>query len=254
MHTQRIPQQLRRLPYLPSEEARRNRLLASLPEAIWQEWQPSLEFVDVPLGTVLFEVSDPLHYVYFPSTCVISLMHVLADGASAQIAVIGNEGILGVPGFLGGGISRVRSQLQSGGLAARLPAELVSAEFERGGAVMRLLLRNTQALIAQMSQIAVCNRHHTPEQQICRWLLLALDRVEGSEVRATQELIASMLGVRRETVTEAARKLQARGVIQSRRGHIHVLDRVALEHAACECYGAVTREYERLLPAPVVSV
>jgi CRP-like cAMP-binding protein len=175
-------------------------------------------------------------------------MHVLADGASAQIAVIGREGILGVPGFMGGDISRTRSQLQSGGIVARIAAEVVSAEFERGGAVLRLLLRHTQALIAQMSQIAVCNRHHSPEQQICRWLLLALDRVEGPEVHATQELIASMLGVRRETVTEAARKLQARGVIQSRRGHIQVLDRAALEHIACECYGAIKKEYARLLP------
>jgi len=248
MPMQRVPLQLRRLPYLPSEEARRNQLLASLPEPVWQAWRPLLEFVDVPLGTVLYEPGDALHYVYFPATCVISLMHVLADGASAQIAVVGNEGILGVPGFMGGGISRTRSQLQSGGLASRLPAEVVSAEFERGGVVMRLLLRHTQALIAQMSQIAVCNRHHTPEQQICRWLLLALDRVEGPEVRATQELIASMLGVRRETVTEAARKLQARGLIQSRRGHIHVLDRAALERTACECYGAVKKEYARLLP------
>lgn len=249
MSSQRSALQLRRLPYLPGEEAKRNRLLASLPEPVWREWQPSLEFVDVSTGTVLYEPGDPFHYVYFPATCVVSLMHVLADGASAQIAVVGNEGILGVPGFMGGGISRTRSQLQSGGIAARLPAELVSAEFERGGTVMRLLLRHTQALIAQMSQIAVCNRHHTPEQQICRWLLLALDRVDGPEVRATHELIASMLGVRRETVTEATRKLQARGVIQSRRGHIQVQDRADLEHTACECYEAIKNEYERLLSA-----
>jgi CRP-like cAMP-binding protein len=245
---QRSPLQLRRLSFLPNDEARRNRLLASLSEQVWQEWQRQLEFVDIPSGTVLYEPGDALHYVYFPTTCVISLMHVLADGASAQIAVVGFEGILGVPGFMGGDISRTRSQLQSGGLAARLAAEIVSAEFERGGDVMRLLLRHTQALIAQMSQIAVCNRHHSPEQQICRWLLLALDRVEGPEVLATQELIASMLGVRRETVTEAARKLQTRGVIQSRRGHIQVLDRGALEGSACECYVAVKKEYARLLP------
>jgi len=223
-------------------------LLASLPESVWHEWRPSLEFVEVPLGTVLYEPGDPLHYVYFPATCAIALMHVLADGASAQIAVVGNEGLLGVPGFMGGGISRTRSQVQSGGIAARLPPELVAAEFERGGVVMQLLLRHTQALIAQMSQIAVCNRHHTPEQQICRWLLLSLDRVEGAEVHATHELIASMLGVRRETVTEAARKLQARNMIQSRRGHIQVLDRAALERTACECYGAIQQEYARLLP------
>ncbi|AMO25655.1 Crp/Fnr family transcriptional regulator [Ramlibacter tataouinensis] len=239
------------MPHVLAEEARSNRVLASLPEPVWQQWQALLEFVEVPSGTVLYEPGDVLHYVYFPANCVVSLMHVLADGASAQIAVVGAEGIVGVPGFMGGGISRTRSQLQSGGLAARLPAEVVATEFERGGAVMRLLLRHTQALIAQMSQIAVCNRHHSPEQQICRWLLLALDRVEGPEVRATQELIASMLGVRRETVTEAARRLQTRGVIQSRRGHIQVLDRGALEHSACECYGAIRKEYARLLPPPL---
>jgi CRP-like cAMP-binding protein len=247
MVVKRIQSQLRRLPAELSE-AQRNRLLAALPPSLWGQWQLLLEHVEMPAGTVVHEAGETVHYVYFPLDCVVSMMLVLANGESAQVAVVGCEGLVGVPVFLGGGSSRTRAVVQSAGTAVRLPAEVVSDEFDRGGELVHLLLRFTQALIAQMSQTAVCNRHHTPEQQFCRWLLLSLDRASGPEIEVTQELVASMLGVRRETVTEAARRLQSRGVIRSRRGHIRVLDGAALERSACECYGVVKQEYARLLP------
>ena len=227
---------------------RRNTILAALPESLWMAWEPQLELIDFEVGTVVFEVGAPLHYVWFPLECAIAVMQTLADGACSQIAVVGREGLVGAPVFLGAAVAPTRAIVQSPGLAARIAPHLVVAEFARGDLVMRLLLRHTQAVIAQMGQIAACNRHHSPEQQFCRWLLMALDRVDGSELHVTQEFIASMLGVRRETINEVARKLQARGILQGRRGSLEVLDRRALERCTCECYFAVMREYARLFP------
>ena len=239
-------------PPLPSEEdgglARRNRLFAAIPQDVRTEWYPYLEIRHYEAGAVLLEAGATQHYVHFPLTCIVALMQMLADGASAQVALVGREGVVGAPSFAGEPIARTRAVVQSAGLAARVPAFLASAEFERGGVVMRLLLHHTQAVIAQMAQTAACNRHHSPEQQLCRWLLMMLDRADGSDIVATQELIATMLGVRRETVSDSARKLQSRGAIELRRGHVHVLDRLVLEACVCECYGVVTREYGRLLP------
>jgi CRP-like cAMP-binding protein len=241
------PQLLRVAAELP--DARRNRLLAALPESVWAQWQLLFEHVEMPAGMVVHEPGEPVHYVYFPLDCVISTLLVLANGASAQVAVVGFEGLLGVPVILGGGSSPTRAIVQIAGTAVRLPSEVIRVEFGHGGELVHLLLRYTQAVIGQMSQMAVCNRHHTPEQQFCRWLLLTLDRIEGPELEVTQEFVANMLGVRRETVTEAVRRLQDKGVIRSRRGHIRVLDRAALERTACECYEVVKQEYTRLLPS-----
>ena len=228
--------------------ARRNAVLAALPDSVWMAWLPHLELIDLAPGAVVYEVGATLHYVWFPLDCAVCVMQTLADGACAQIAVVGHEGVVGAPVFLGAPVARARAIVQLPGLAARLPPHPVVAEFERGDFVTRLLLRHTQAVIAQMAQIAACNRHHGPEQQFCRWLLMALDRAPGSELHVTQELVASMLGVRRETVNEVARKLQARGIVKGRRGSLKVLDRPALERCSCECYSAVVREYARLFP------
>jgi CRP-like cAMP-binding protein len=200
------------------------------------------------LGDVLYESGDQLRHVYFPITCILSLLYVMEDGASAEIAVVGNEGILGISLFMGGNTTPSRAVVQSAGHAYRLKADLLKNEFERYGPTMHLLLRYTQALITQMAQTAVCNRHHSIDQQLCRWLLLSLDRLASNELRMTQELIANMLGVRREGVTEAAGHLQADGLIHYSRGHIKVLDRAKLEERVCECYAVVKKEYERLLP------
>jgi CRP-like cAMP-binding protein len=226
-----------------------NQLLAALPELELQRWLPDLEFVEMHLGDVLYESGSTLEHVYFPVTAIISLLNVMENGASAEIAVVGNEGILGISLFMGGESTPSRAVVQSAGSGFRLRAGLMKAEFDRAGPVLHLLLRYTQALITQMSQTAVCNRHHTLDQQLCRWLLLSLDRLEGSELVMTQELIANMLGVRREGVTEAALKLQKAGVITYARGHITVLDRAKLEGLSCECYAVVKKEYDRLLPA-----
>jgi len=208
---------------------------------------PHLELVGMPLGEVLYESGARLHHLYFPTTSIVSLLYVLENGASAEIAVVGNEGILGISLFMGGETTPSRAVVQSAGFGYRLKAQLLKAEFSRGGPVMRLLLRYTQALITQMAQTAVCNRHHSVEQQLCRWLLLSLDRLSTLELRMTQELIANMLGVRREGVTEAAGNLQRAKVIRYSRGRITVLDRARLEQEACECYAVVKKEFDRLL-------
>jgi CRP-like cAMP-binding protein len=226
-----------------------NQLLAALPEAELQRWLPELEFVEMHLGDVLYESGSTLAHVYFPVTSIISLLYVMESGASAEIAVVGKEGILGISLFMGGGSTPSRAVVQSAGHGFRLSAKLMKTEFDRAGPVLHLLLRYTQALITQMSQTAVCNRHHSLDQQLCRWLLLSLDRLQGSELVMTQELIANMLGVRREGVTEAALKLQKAGVITYARGRITVLDRPKLEELSCECYEVVKKEYDRLLPA-----
>jgi CRP-like cAMP-binding protein len=226
---------------------KRNQLLASLPEAEWQRWAPLLERVDMPLGHVLYESGATLSNVYFPITAIVSLLYVLENGASAEIAVVGNEGIVGVSLFMGGQSTPSRAVVQSAGEGCRLKAAVMRAEFDRAGPVMHLLLRYTQALLTQMAQTAVCNRHHSLDQQLCRWLLLSLDRLAGDELVMTQELIANMLGVRREGVTEGALKLQKAGLISYARGHITVLDRRGLEARVCECYIVVKKEYDRLL-------
>jgi CRP-like cAMP-binding protein len=228
---------------------RRNQLLAALPAPEWERWSPLLEEVELPLGQVLYESGVSLAHVYFPIDSIVSLLYVMEDGASAEIALVGNEGLVGVSLFMGGETTPSRAVVQSAGRGFRLGAQAMKNEFNRAGPVLHLLLRYTQALITQMAQTAVCNRHHSLDQQLCRWLLLSLDRLHGSELRMTQELIANMLGVRREGVTEAALKLQAAGVIRYSRGHITVLDRPALEHRTCECYAVVKKEYDRLLPA-----
>jgi CRP-like cAMP-binding protein len=229
-------------------DAGANRLLAALPDTELQRWLPQLEHVDLPLGHVLYESGATLSHVYFPTTAIVSLLYVLENGASAEIAVVGKEGIVGISLFMGGESTPNRAVVQSAGKGFRLSADALKVEFNRAGPVLHLLLRYTQALITQMSQTAVCNRHHSLDQQLCRWLLLSLDRLTGDELVMTQELISNMLGVRREGVTEAARQLQAAGLIRYARGRIMVLDRDRLEQRSCECYAVVKKEYDRLLP------
>jgi CRP-like cAMP-binding protein len=229
-------------------DPRKNDLLAALPEGEWARWVPQLEPAEMPLGKVLYESGSRLSHVYFPTTSIVSLLYVMEDGASAEIAVVGHEGIVGISLFMGGESTPSRAVVQSAGQAFRLKASSMMQEFNRAGPVLHLLLRYTQALITQMAQTAVCNRHHSLDQQLCRWLLLSLDRLPSDELVMTQELIANMLGVRREGVTEAAVQLQQAGLIQYRRGHIAVLDRKGLEQRACECYAVVKKEYGRLLP------
>ena len=229
-------------------DPRSNHLLAALPDDEWLRWKPQLELVDLPLGQVVYESGRTLAHVYFPTTAIVSLLYVMENGSSAEIAVVGNEGVVGISLFMGGGSTPSRAVVQSEGRGFRLKAAATKEEFNRSGPVMHLLLRYTQALITQMAQTAVCNRHHSLDQQLCRWLLLSLDRLQGSDLAMTQELIANMLGVRREGVTEAALKLQKLGLIRYARGHISVLDRPGLEQRTCECYGVVKKEYDRLLP------
>jgi CRP-like cAMP-binding protein len=230
-----------------------NRLLAVLPATEYERLRPHLEPVPMPLGAVVYESGSRLDHVYFPTTAIVSLLYVMADGASAEIAVVGNEGMVGVALFMGGETTPSRAIVQSAGSAYRLPGHLMKEEFVRGGAMQHLLLRYTQALLTQMAQTAVCNRHHSVDQQLCRWLLLSLDRLPSNKLVMTQELIANMLGVRREGVTEAAGKLQGDGLIQYSRGRITVLDRPGLEARACECYGVVKRESDRLLPDAIAT-
>jgi CRP-like cAMP-binding protein len=230
-------------------DRKNNQLLAALPDAEWQRWLPEFESIDMPLGQVLYESGNMLSHVYFPITSIVSLLYVMEDGASAEIAVVGNEGIVGISLFMGGGSTPSRAVVQSAGRGLRLAAQMMKDEFNRNGPVLHLLLRYTQALITQMSQTAVCNRHHSLDQQLCRWLLLSLDRLQGNELVMTQELIANMLGVRRGGVTEAALSLQRDGLIRYTRGRISVLDRAGLEKRTCECYTVVKQEYDRLLPA-----
>jgi CRP-like cAMP-binding protein len=234
-------------------DPRDNQLLAALPALEFERWQPHLEPVALSLGQVLYESGDAMHYVYFPTTAIVSLLYVMEDGASAEIAVVGLEGMVGVSLFMGGESTPSRAVVQSAGQGFRLRAQVMKDEFNRAGPVLHLLLRYTQALITQMAQTAVCNRHHTLHQQLCRWLLLSLDRLRGNELVMTQDLIANMLGVRREGVTEGALRLQTAGIIRYARGRITVLDRAGLEQATCECYAVVKKEYDRLLPAQVAS-
>jgi CRP-like cAMP-binding protein len=240
---------VRTKPSSTSQPPKTNRLLAALPEKNYLALLPLLEPVVLPLGMAVYESNAKQGYVYFPTSSIVSLLYVLENGASAEIAVTGPEGLVGIALFMGGETTPSRAVVQSAGHGYRLKAAVLKAEFERGGPLQHLLLRFTQALITQMTQTAVCNRHHSVHQQLCRWLLLSLDRLAGNELVMTQELIANMLGVRREGVTEAAGKLQAEGLIHYRRGRITVLDRAQLEARVCECYGVVKKEYDRLLPA-----
>ncbi|MGE5095402.1 MAG: Crp/Fnr family transcriptional regulator [Betaproteobacteria bacterium] len=230
------------------DQPSKNHLLGMLPEAALKRLEKKLELVEMPLGDVVYESGRPVHHVYFPTDCIVSLLYVLENGSSAEIAVVGNEGVVGVSIFMGGETTPSRAVVQSAGRAFRLPSSLMMQEFRLGGPMQHLMLRYTQALITQMAQTAVCNRHHSVDQQLCRWLLLSLDRLESSKITMTQDLIANMLGVRREGVTEAAGKLQKAGVISYRRGRIEVLDRPRLERLSCECYDVVRRETARLLP------
>jgi CRP-like cAMP-binding protein len=226
----------------------RNYLLAELSPAERDRLHPHLKLVPMPLGKVLYEPGDTLRYVYFPTDCIVSLLYVMKDGASAEISVVGNEGLIGIALFMGGETTPSRAIVQSSGHAYRLAGQRLKDEFHRDGGLQYLLLRYTQALITQMAQTAVCNRHHSVDQQLCRWLLLSLDRLSCNQLNMTQELIANMLGVRREGVTEAAGKLQKAGVIRYSRGRITVLDRPNLERLCCECYEVVRKETDRLLP------
>ena len=225
-----------------------NQLLRALPPSDQERVFPHLKLVTLPLGSVLYESGDTQRHIYFPVDCIISLLYVLKDGASAEIAVVGNDGAVGVALFMGGMTMTNRAVVASSGTAYRLSSKLIEEEFSRHGSMLHVLLRYTQALITQMAQTAVCNRHHSLDQQLCRWLLLALDRVNSNTLVMTQELIANMLGVRREGVTEAAGRLQRAGVIEYRRGKIKVIDRPQLEAMACECYQVVRTETQRLLP------
>jgi CRP-like cAMP-binding protein len=234
-------------------DSQKNHLLAALAAADRAAWMPQLEAVDMPLGKVLYESGSKLTHVYFPTTSIVSLLYVMENGASAEIAVVGNDGIVGISLFMGGESTPSRAVVQSGGAGLRLNANILMQEFNRAGPVLHLLLRYTQALITQMSQTAVCNRHHSLDQQLCRWLLLSLDRLQSNQLLMTQELIANMLGVRREGVTEAAGRLHRAGIINYQRGHITVLDRTQLERRTCECYAVVKKEYDRLLPSKMAS-
>lgn len=225
-----------------------NHLLAALPESIRASLFSQLELIEIPLGEVLYEAGDDLQWVYFPTDSIVSLLYVMENGDSAEISVVGNDGVVGVAVFMGGVSSSSRAVVQSAGSAYRLSAKRLQEEFNRHGALMVLLLRYTQSLITQMAQTAVCNRHHTIVQQLCRWLLLSLDRLSTNQLCMTQELIANMLGVRREGVTDAAGKLQKLNIIEYARGHITVLDRPKLEKMSCECYSVVKRETDRLIP------
>ena len=232
-----------------AHDPRQNYLLAALPAEDLQRVSKGLKLVHLPLGEALYESGTRQGAVYFPTNAIVSLLYVLGDGSSVEIAVVGNEGIIGVSLFMGGETTPSRAVVQSAGYAYRWSGKFLKDEFTLGGPMQHLLLRYTQALLTQMAQTAVCNRHHSLDQQLCRWLLLSLDRLVGNELVMTQELIANMLGVRREGVTEAAGNLQDAGLIRYSRGHITVLDRPGLEARTCECYAVVKREFDRLLPA-----
>jgi CRP-like cAMP-binding protein len=231
----------------------RNHLLAALPPELLQRWRPQFEPVALALGECLFDAGERPHYAWFPTGAIVSLLYDTASGASAEIAIVGNDGVVGVALFLGGGSTPQHGVVQSAGVAARLPARFVEAEFERSPAVRGLLLRYTQARMTQVAQTAVCNRHHSLDQQLCRWLLLSLDRLPDRHLTMTHELIANMLGVRREGATQAALRLQQAGLIHCARGHVEVVDRPGLERRSCECYAVVRRECERLFPEAVAA-
>jgi len=234
-------------------DAFHNQLIAALPEAELARWLPYFEPADMPLGAVIYESGCEMTHMYFPTTSIVSLLYVMRSGASAEIAVVGHEGVVGLPLIMGGGSTPSRALVQSAGEGFRFAASLMLQEFERSASVMHLLLRYTQSLITQMAQTAACNRHHSLDQQLCRWLLLSLDRLDSNELVMTQELIANMLGVRREGVTEAAGRLHIAGIIDYHRGRIIVLDRDRLEKRTCECYAVVRTECERLLPATIAA-
>jgi CRP-like cAMP-binding protein len=236
-----------------AHDPRQNHLLAALPATDFARLQAHLKLVPLRLGEAIYEPGSQLRHVYFPTTAIVSLLYITSDGSSAEIAVVGNDGVLGIALFMGGETTPSRAVVQSAGHAYRLAGDVLKKEFHRAGSLQHLLLRYTQALLTQMAQTAVCNRHHTVDQQLCRWLLVSLDRMSGNEIVMTQEFIANMLGVRREGVTEAAGKLQDAGIIEYTRGHIVVTDRAALEARACECYAVVKREAERLLPERIAS-
>lgn len=231
----------------PQHDPRENHLLAALPEEVYERLAPHLEWARLTLGDSLVESGQVMRHVYFPTDCIVSLLCVMEDGDSTEIAVVGAEGIVGISLFMGGETTPSRAIVQSAGGAYRLKGQVLMEEFDRASTLQHLLLRYTQALITQMAQTAVCNRHHSLDQQLCRWLLLSLDRLPTNELVMTQELIANMLGVRREGVTESAGKLQRAGLISYHRGHIRILDRAGLEARVCECYSVVKREYDRLL-------
>jgi CRP-like cAMP-binding protein len=237
-----------RQPSYEAHGALANGLLAALPPAQWQAWRPLLEPVALPLGWVLYEPGRTLEHIYFPTTAIASLLYVMQNGASAEIAMVGHEGAVGIPLVMGGRSTTSSAVVQSAGRGFRLRAQAVKGEFDRVGPVMSLMLRYTQALLTQTAQTAVCNRHHTVDKQLCRWLLHSSDRVQGSDLVMTQELISNLLGVRREGVTEAALKLQTAGLIRYTRGRITLIDRPALMRSCCECYSVVKKEYDRLLP------
>ena len=236
-----------------SDDPKSNRLLAEVPEGDFRRWLPDLEAVELPLGQVLYEAGDVLRYAYFPTTAIVSLLYVMKDGASAEIAVVGRDGILGIALFMGGESTSSRAVVQNAGRAFRLKAEAVKNAFDRGGAVLHLLLRYTQALMTQMVQTAACNKHHTLDQQLCRWLLLSLDRLGSNRLEMTQQLIANMLGVLPEKVQAGALELQAAGLLRYADGTIAITDRRGLERRSCECYQVVKAEYERLLPQEVAT-
>lgn len=234
---------------LHAVDVERNQLLALMPRETRRAWAPLCELVSLPLGQALFDPGDTLRFVYFPLTATVALLHLLRTGDCVQVAMVGREGLVGTGAFMGGGPMTMRAVVQNAGTALRIDAVAVKEEFERGGETMRLLLQYAQALMFQVSQTAVCNRHHTPQQRLCRWLMLSLDRAQGDEIVTTHELVGMMLGVRRETVSDAIGRLQARGLVRSGRGRIKVLDRAGLELGACECYRMVRQEYEMLLAA-----
>jgi CRP-like cAMP-binding protein len=231
-----------------SPNPKQNHLLAALPAAQWEQWCRHLECVDMRLGEVLYEPGDTLTHVYFPTTAIVSLLYVMRNGESAEIAIVGSEGVVGVALFMGGGSTSSRALVQSAGGAYRLSAPLMKRGFDQGGPVLHLLLRYTQALMTQMVQTAACNKHHSLDQQLCRWLLLSLDRLQGTQMHMTRKLIAHMLGVTEEGATAAVMRLKDLGLIDYEGGRIRVLDRTALEQRSCECYAVVKQEYDRLLP------
>jgi CRP-like cAMP-binding protein len=249
----RFPTSRRKPVVASSHEIKLNLLLAALPHAELKRWLPELELIEMPLGHVLYESGGTEKNVYFPTSAIVSLLYVMKNGDAAEIAIVGNEGIVGISLFMGGNSTPSRAVVQSAGKGYRLNAQIVQDEFERAGPVTHLLLRYTQALMTQMAQTAVCNRHHSLDQQLCRWILLSLDRLPSNDLVMTQELIANMLGVRREGVTTGALKLQKAGLIRYSRGRITVLDRKGLERRVCECYAVVQEEYDRLLPLQVAA-
>lgn len=236
-----------------ASDPRQNHLLAALPDTEWRRWQTDLEPVDMPRGMVLSESGSTPAHAYFPTTAIVSLLNMTEDGASSEIAVVGNEGVVGISLFMGGDATPSQAVVQSAGHGYRLRAQVVKNEVSRASPVLTMLLRYTQAMIAQVGQTAACNRYHSIDQQLCRRLLLGLDRLPSDELAMTQELLASLLGVRREGVTAAALKLQHAGVIRYSRGHIAVLDRRRLEQRTCECYKVAKKEYDRLLPIPLAA-